>query len=581
MASLRRTWSISTSPRNPYKLPEELNLLRKFEGEVWNKDTQVLYAQQLSESDFFEGGVSPTMPDFSARDRVNRAPKTFGFVVFDKENRIHITDAGLMLIEQKRMGELFFRQLLKWQYPSPKHKGPQYENFKIKPFLEILRLIYEIEGMNKREIAMFCVGLIDYDDYDAVKNEILEFRSKVDGLSKVERYQLTLDEHRNQIARIYEEELGSGNYSIQGNVDSSISNFIDTKLRNTIDYADAAIRYFRATELFTLMSDHYRLSVIDINKSVIEEILDDTERQPKDYTDEEGFWNYMGDPYLPELPLDDKNKLIKQVLDIKDRLIGHKLEGEIADISEEFLQSINIGQLKDEKEKVEGIYQDSRLFSIVEDIQEYHQFDDIIEIFNKILNRRDIDIPDKPLFFEWNTWRALNMLDDGNIINNFKMDLEGLPLSTAPGRVPDIVCDYKDFVLVIEVTLSGGERQYETEAEPIARHLATVKRNLRQVGDERPVYGLFIAPSISEATIAHLFVIRRTEISYYGGKTIFIPMKVITFIKMLQIAKDNGGVLAGQIHNFIKWADSEGESNNDLEWFKSIDNMSDNWIKVA
>jgi tryptophan synthase alpha subunit len=85
------------------------------------------------------------------------------------------------------------------------------------------------------------------------------------------------------------------------------------------------------------------------------------------------------------------------------------------------------------------------------------------------------------------------MLDDGTIQGNLLLDLEGKPLGTAPGRMPDIVYYYKDFVLVVEVTLATGARQYEAEGEPVSRHLAQVRKSLRQQNDNRPVYGLLIS----------------------------------------------------------------------------------------
>src|SRR3989344_9106418 len=139
-----KTWSIPTSPRNPYKLSDELMLLTKFEGKKWDKETQGLYAHKLGESEFYKGKIYAKEPDFSARDRINRSPKTFGFVRFDNGNKIKITPAGKQLIEKGNLSDLFLRQLLKWQYPSVKHGGESYAGFQIRPFLEILRPAHEL-----------------------------------------------------------------------------------------------------------------------------------------------------------------------------------------------------------------------------------------------------------------------------------------------------------------------------------------------------------------------------------------------------------------------------------------------------
>ena len=42
--------------------------------------------------------------------------------------------------------------------------------------------------------------------------------------------------------------------------------------------------------------------------------------------------------------------------------------------------------------------------------------------------------------------------------------------------MPDIECDYDDFSLSVEVTLQAGQRQYESEGEPVARHYGQLKK---------------------------------------------------------------------------------------------------------
>lgn len=61
-------------------IPEIQLLNDKFEGKQWNKSTQENYIDELAKSSFFEGKGSPSNKAFSAHDRINRAPKAFGFV---------------------------------------------------------------------------------------------------------------------------------------------------------------------------------------------------------------------------------------------------------------------------------------------------------------------------------------------------------------------------------------------------------------------------------------------------------------------------------------------------------------------
>ena len=87
----------TTSPRTPAKMIPEIELLcDKFQGRPWNRTTQEQFIDELAESSFFEGTGSPSDKAFSARDRINRAPKALGFV--DLKPNIALTDAGHALI---------------------------------------------------------------------------------------------------------------------------------------------------------------------------------------------------------------------------------------------------------------------------------------------------------------------------------------------------------------------------------------------------------------------------------------------------------------------------------------------------
>ena len=110
----------TTSPRTPSKMIPEIHLLHeKFEGKPWNKATQEQFIDELANSSFFEGVGSSSNKDFSARDRINRAPKALGFV--DLKPHIALTEAGNAFLFGKRPQEVFLRQLLKFQLPSPYH----------------------------------------------------------------------------------------------------------------------------------------------------------------------------------------------------------------------------------------------------------------------------------------------------------------------------------------------------------------------------------------------------------------------------------------------------------------------------
>ena len=174
MAYLKsRTLFFTTAPRTPFKMIPEIEVLKKyFEGKVWNTDIQIEFIKKLAEGKDFQGEGSVKEMAFSARDRINRAPKALGFV--DLKPTISLTEPGLRFISGKRTEEVLLRQLLKFQLPSPYHKEPeQFEGiFGVKPYLEILRLIYELGTVSFDELMIFGMQLTHYLKFDEIIAEI-------------------------------------------------------------------------------------------------------------------------------------------------------------------------------------------------------------------------------------------------------------------------------------------------------------------------------------------------------------------------------------------------------------------------
>ena len=176
---------------------------------------------------------------------------------------------------------------------------------------------------------------------------------------------------------------------------------------------------------------------------------------------------------------------------------------------------------------------------------------------------------------EYNTWRAMTMLDGGNIKGNFKFDDVGQPLSTASGNMPDIECDYEDFVLSVEVTMQQGQRQYESEGEPVARHFGQMKK---RTGKE--AYGLFIAPTINKACLAHFFALNKIGISYYGGKTKIIPLELDQFMRLVENSYNYH--TQPTPHNIRQFLDEvmrqEELSTDENDWNDRIQNCVAQWL---
>lgn len=182
---------------------------------------------------------------------------------------------------------------------------------------------------------------------------------------------------------------------------------------------------------------------------------------------------------------------------------------------------------------------------------------------------------DAPLMLEWNTWRAMTMLDGGDIKANLKLDDKGQPISTAQGNMADIVCNYGDFGLTVEVTMQSGQRQYEAEGEPVSRHLAKLKKDTG-----KDAYCLFIAPKINESCIAYFYSLHTMNIAFYGGHSVIVPLELDVFIHMVEQSRRAGYIPnPKQVKKIFEYSLEQAKvSKDENEWYNKIKEKALDWL---
>jgi len=477
-----------------------------FTGEIWtgNQDLQAIFFEKLFHSEFYEGESYPSDPALAARDRITRAPKALGFI--DLQPTIQITEIGKVLLSGKRIDETFTRQLLKFQLPSPYHTQSSKIEFKVKPYLELLRLINDVGSLSKTEIALFFSQLTNIDKYPIVIQKINQFREEA---KDFEGSRKTFVNHcfEREILKIFEEEIENENLKTRESKDDSLKNFIKTKSANMKDYADAFSRYIRATELVTFQKKTFRLIISPQKKDEVDYLLNTVSRQPCDFNNTTEFKNYLFSSNSLQLFSDNRELLIRKIEELGQQVID---------------ETIEIEKLKDTLQELRAGIKARNIEERKQELKDFKELPQIIEVFEQIKNK---ETPDPPLFLEWNVWRALVMLNYAKRIDgNFIMDIDGMPLNYAPGNQPDIESEFEDFGIITEVTMSGGNTQYNMEGESVPRHFGKAKESLR-----KEMYCLFIAPKISEGALAHYFNLNRMNTKLYGGKTKIIPLSIEQF----------------------------------------------------
>lgn len=558
MASLKsKTLFFTTSPRSPLKMIPEIEMLgQHFEGKVWDSDTQVEFITRLASSNGFEGQGSAKDMALSARDRITRAPKALGFV--DLKPVVRLTEAGKRFISGKRTEEVLLRQLLKFQLPSPYHKEPKRlaGAFWVKPYLEMFRLIYELGSISFDELMMFGLQLTHYHKFEAIVAEIKQFR-RMKAYTEASYKAFRGTYFQKEVEKIYKDEINGGSTETRESRDHSVDKFVRTKSRNMRDYADACFRYLRATGMVELSQRGHSLSIMHERKQEVSYFLENTSREPAFADDEKRYKEYLFDVSVPFLYSDDKGNLLKQAEEMTGKTEG--LEGKPIEYLKDMLEDAISGR------KAETISRQ------VENLKEYKEYADVMETFADIKNNVFYDTP---LMLEWNIWRAMTMLDGGHIHANLKWDDKGQPLSTAAGNMADIICDYGEFGVAVEVTMQSGQRQYEMEGEPVARHLAKLKKEAGEA------YCLFIAPKINEACIAYFYALHRMNITFYGGCSVIVPMELDVFINMVEQSYQAGYVPSPkQIRGIFEYSMEQAKiALDEKEWYAKMKEKALNWL---
>lgn len=553
-----KTLFITTSPRTPFKMIPEIALLdEEMNGEEWTPETQAKFYHLLRDMDFFEGEESKT-PALSARDRINRSPKALGFVSLPI---VGLTPVGKEFVESNNKEEILLRQMLKFQLPSPYHPmGNGAADFCVKPYLELFRLVRTLGTLSFDELQIFGMQLVNYNYFDDIVEKIKQFREDK------ERYKGKYKEFKQKVfyreaRKIYEDEILSGNIRTRESRTTTVESFLDKKISNLRDYADAGVRYLRSTGLVFVTAIGKSLSIIPEKIKDVDYILDTIDRKPCYINELVKYENYLWNPTTPRLLTDDKDKIIDKLSTEFGITTNHTLSiNRLKDILNENIQK------RKEKKIAEQV-------KVLKDYTLYNEIDETFDTMGKAY--------EPSLFFEWNTWRAMTMLDGGDIKANLKFDDSGNPMNTALGKMADIECDYGDFDVTVEVSLSSGALQFKMEGEPVPRHIGIHKEKAK-----KPTYCFFIAPTINPATIAHFYTLYISNVDMYGGKCTIIPLQLDTFRKMLKDAVDapvrptpnNIKRLFEQSQKYAK--DCFVNDENETVWYNRITKDAMNWLNI-
>jgi hypothetical protein len=533
-----RLWSVSTTIRSPERIRAFLLVLKELELETWNEKTQKKFqvlliqrkiygfdepqfentlsekhrlwlhsknmtykqAEEILDSKKYVGGG-----EMRGRQSFNPLEK-MGLTFIDNDKKIRITNFGeLFLSENYDLGDIFFRSLLKWQYPNPDlNKYFEKDGYNIKPLVVTFHLIKKVnkicvrenlkeKGVSRTEFAIFFTTLLNYKDIDDIAEKIVSFRLEYESaISKAEK----VDFAENYFNKHYQ------NFDSWGNAK---------------EYTDNIIRYFRLTRYFYLRGGDFYIDLEPRRQIEIDSILEQDNGSAIKFNSKEDYVKYLGKsqkmPWETEAKQKNIIRLLQKDIEETEQILQNKK------IKLPFHKSNNnIEYLRTYKRKLLDL-------SIHYELQELSNIEDCVKNLQNIFKLGD----KKSIELERLITNGLHALNDAlEIKPNYPVGDDNLPIFTAPANKPDIECFYKTFNSICEVTLLTNRSQWFNEGQPVMRHF----REFEKISKSKSNYCLFIAPKIHRDTVNTFW--NSTKYEYEGKKQKIIPLTISQFVEILQ-----------------------------------------------
>ena len=335
---------------------------------------------------------------------------------------------------------------------------------------------------------------------------------------------------------------------------------------NFKDYADMNIRYLvsagivkRAGRGITLSPEYHSMAIELVKSVVSHEPL--KERLKK-------LCN--GAP----LPTDNQDMASKVLKDMIAELEYYKIDYEMPDIPLDSAKNINLVR-NTLKKNIDRFKEEQYAIRQADEWQEIYEYMNLLIVNNgkekELGEDYSIKVPksEAAAYLEWVLWRAFLAIDHTTNkpyeARGFNIDQDYLPVGTAPGGGPDMIFEFNDYTIVVEVTMSTNSRQEAMEGEPVRRHVADIVME-----SQKPVYGLFIANKIDSNT-AETFRIG----VWYNQKDERLALKIVPFtleqfseyFRYMFVSKNNSPI---NFLNLFEKCFASKESKEGPEWKRTI-----------
>ena len=595
-----KTWSISTSIRNPERIPDFMKAIALMEGRTWDIQAQTdFYIHQIAlriRSKIRRTNLSPESlaaldgPDetltFEQAKKIYEENNYVGdgmrgrqdikvlsnFGLVDKSEKVVISSLGRAFLNNEvELSEVMLNFDFKWQVPEPEHSLYTSENgFGIRPFIGTLALIkkvndiWKLEGHNPtgltwNEFCIYAPTLTHYSNIDKWAQRIIKNRKIALGLPAREK----AVKENSLINSFLEENMEDGD-TLEG-------------LKNTLkDYGDNAFRYFKQTRMLKLRGGGFHVDISEASSVQAQMLIDAEEYKPINFKSALEYRKYMEDltSFIPPWASPEQAKHVETELLrlLKDR--------GVAPLNLPPLKATtSIPSMLKEDPKISYLRQtltDLNLQELANTAASYEFLISCAADYERLKRKRDIAEAEEkklkqPAQLEYLSFKAFLSINDlVKIKPNYPTDDEGNPLFTAGAGVADLEVFYQDFNLICEVTMLTDRSQWVAEGQPVQRHLF----EFSQKYPEKDAIGVFLAPVVHPDT-------RNTfKQAFYGGYGSSDSLKIVPFdfntwieiINQLSKAREQGKNINQQ--GFYRFLESRLPTKDKIEntevWWNRI-----------
>lgn len=267
------------------------------------------------------------------------------------------------------------------------------------------------------------------------------------------------------------------------------------KAENFLEYCDMNMRYLRITGV--LQRKGRGLIIVPSKHLLAEQLAKTTPSTTSLFDTLSMLCNGAS------LPTDDTEIAIVILQDLMQLLHERHIVFDISDLPLTNATEINIA-----RQRLENILSQTNEISYA--AEQRNRWQEIYDYMTLLINSKEklkydedyvIEVPkeEAAAYLEWTLWRAI--LAIGQLTNkpyevrSFRLDSDFMPVSTAGGGKGDLYCEFDNFTILTEVTMSRSSRQEAMEGEPVRRHVSDAVLNY-----DKPVYGMFIAVRIDTNT---------------------------------------------------------------------------------